>query len=79
MKYFKASALNNIGVQNIFDNLIEDIIKSLDDEKFQLRSESIKLGYLNSQYFKGNENASFVDNNFRNSNNSDYNNLCCKL
>ena len=31
------------------------------------------------KYFKGNENASFVDNNFRQSNHSDYNNLCCKL
>jgi hypothetical protein len=79
MKYFKGSALNNIGIQDIFDNLIEDIVKSLDDEKLQLRGESVKLGYLNSQYFKGNENASFVDNNFRESNHSDNNNLCCKL
>ncbi len=80
MKYFKASALNNIGVQDIFDNLIEDIIKSLDDEKFQFRSESIKLGYLNSQYFKGNENSIVVDNPFFNQNNlSSNNNNCCKL
>ena len=81
MKYFKSSALNNIGIQDIFDNLIEDIIKSLDDEKLQLRGESIKLGYLNSQYFKGNENASFVDNreNFTQINNSDNNNSCCKF
>ncbi len=80
MKYFKGSALNNIGIQDIFDNLIEDIVKSLDDEKLQLRGESIKLGYLNSQYFKGNENSIVVDNPFFNQNNlSSNNNNCCKL
>ena len=51
MKYFKISAYNNIGVQNLFRSMAEDILKSLDAEKLVLRSESIKLGYLNNQCF----------------------------
>lgn len=90
MKYFKISAYNNIGVQNLFKSMAEDILKSLDEEKLVLRSESIKLGYLNNQRFNSDNN----DNNDEHNNdpNNEYqrinsnssgnyliNSQCCKI
>ena len=90
MKYFKISAYNNIGVQNLFRSMAEDILKSLDAEKLVLRSESIKLGYLNNQCFNcGNNDNNNVHNNDQNneyqrintngSNNYLRNSQCCKI
>lgn len=90
MKYFKISAYNNIGVQNLFRSMAEDILKSLDAEKLVLRSESIKLGYLNNQCFNcGNNDNNNVHNNDQNneyqrintngSNNYLINSQCCKI
>lgn len=79
MKFFKVSAYNNIGVQNVFKSMAEDIIKSMDEEKLTLRSESIKLGYLNNQNFNSNtSNSSLSESNGQNQN-SYFNNQCCKF
>ena len=80
MKLFKVSAYNNIGVQNVFKSMADDIIKSMDEVKLTLRSESIKLGYLNNQNFNSDsKNAEQNDSNGSNSNSTYFNNQCCKF
>ena len=80
MKLFKVSAYNNIGVQNVFKSMAEDIIKSLDEEKLTLRSESIKLGYLNNQNLNNNSKNTEQNNSNGSNNNSTYfDNQCCKF
>lgn len=51
MKYLKTSALNNVGVYDLFKSITSDIVDNCDDEKIKCRSESIKLGYINNEYF----------------------------
>ena len=43
MKIFKISAINNEGVQESFQNLVVDIIDSMDDETLKNRLSSFKL------------------------------------
>lgn len=88
MKYSRTSALNNVNVHDLFCSIASDIINSLDEEKINLRSESIKLGYLNSSYFNKNSALDNGDNNNHQTQGNNSNNnqtyfpgspMCCRI
>lgn len=62
LKIFRISALNNIGVKDLFESITKDIFNITDNETLNMRSESIKLGYINGGFFNKDGGNRNIDN-----------------
>jgi hypothetical protein len=56
LKLFKISAKLNKGIKEVFEQLTYDIIDTSDKSSLYNRSESVKLGYINNDFFQNNNN-----------------------
>lgn len=81
LKYFKCSSLQNLGIKELFESMTLDIIESIDDENLHIRSESIKLGYINKDYFnKDMKNVVLINNSMLLNRGNEENRMnCCKI
>lgn len=77
MKFFKVSALNYINIEELFNNIVKDILNNMDKETIQSRSSSFKL----EKFSMGNlGTGNFEDDEYEQNERNRYNyliNKCC--
>jgi hypothetical protein len=72
LKVFKTSAKWNKGIKEVFEAITYNIIETIDKSSLYTRTESVKLGYINNDYFQNN-------NNIIKKTENQGNEQCCKL